>query len=52
MRTEMVSTLVETQLPKHDVELRERIRDHAREHGERYSARLFDLWAVRKEALD
>ncbi len=31
-------------IPDEDVELRRRIREYAREHGDRYSARLFDLW--------
>lgn len=32
------------QIPKGDVELRQSIRRYAKEHGDRYSARLFDLW--------
>ncbi len=45
---EDVSTLDGTReappIPADDVALRRRIREYAREHGDRYSARLFDLW--------
>jgi len=40
----VVSKLDRTPLPERDADLRQRIRDYARDHGERYSARLFDLW--------